>query len=190
MTEKNAHVGDLDAWLADPAVRTRHRSEAGVDAAALWAVAQTIRISDTRILGRLIRWRVPGTSGNQTFREMFTSAPFVLLDEGDQHLFAGVCGKIWSPRPALARLGDSREFGDWSVPGTARVLFAQWVEPTARGAALHSEVRVGPVDRSARLGMRAIWPLISRFEGLIGSEPLRLAARRAEQRAQGSASER
>jgi hypothetical protein len=45
---------------------------------------------------------------------------------------------------------------------------------------LVSEVRVAPVDRSARLRLRGLWPLIGRFQGLIGSEPLRLAVRRAE----------
>jgi hypothetical protein len=32
-----------------------------------------------------------------------------------------------------------------------------------------------PVDQSARLRLRGLWPLIGRFEGLIGSEALRLA---------------
>lgn|GEM_PF-6749998 len=46
------------------------------------------------------------------------------------------------------------------------------------------EVRVKPVDRDARPHAR-IWPLISRFEGLIGTESLRLAVRRAEASAPG-----
>jgi hypothetical protein len=66
------------------------------------------------------------------------------------------------------------------------VLFAQWVAPTASGAALFSEVRVEPVDRDARARLRGIWPLISRFEGLIGTEPLRLAVRHAEASAPGT----
>ena len=52
------------------------------------------------------------------------------------------CGKTGAARPALVKLGDRREFSDWRVAGTARVLFAQWVEPTASG------LRVG--QRGAR----------------------------------------
>ena len=66
------------------------------------------------------------------------------------------------------------------MPGTVQVLFAQWTAPARQGAALVSEVRVAPVDRSARLRLRGLWPLIGRFEGLIGSAALRLAAYRAE----------
>jgi hypothetical protein len=177
---------DLDVWLPDPAVRTHHRREAAVDGAALWAAAQTVRIGESRVLGTLVRWRIPGTRPEETYGEMFRSDPFVVLDEGDQHLFAGLCGKIWSARPALATLGDAREFTDWREGGTARVLFAQWVEPASSGAALFSEVRVELVDPEAQARMRRVWPLISRFEGLIGTEPLRLAARRAEERASGT----
>jgi hypothetical protein len=174
---------DLDLWVPDPAVRTRHRRTATVDGAALWAAAQTVRIGESGVLGRLVRWRVPGTRPEQTYRELFTTDPFLVLDEGEEHLFAGLCGKIWAARPALATLGDRSEFRDWCVPGTARVLFAQWVAPESSGAALFSEVRVELVDRDARALMRRIWPLISRFQGLIGAEPLRLAVRRAEARA-------
>lgn len=185
MIEDDGGLADLDLWLPDPAVRTHHRREAAVEVTVLWAAAQTIRIGESRVLGRLVRWRIPGTRPEQTYREMFTSDPFVLLDEGEQHMFAGVCGKIWAARPALATLADRDEFSAWRVPGTARVLFAMWVAPTASGAALFSEVRVEPVDRDARARMRGIWPLISRFQGLIGTEPLRLAVRRAEASAPG-----
>lgn len=173
---------DLDAWLSNPTVRSRHCRRASVESAALWDAAKSVRIGESRVLGRLVRWRVPGTWPEETYKEMFTSDPFVVLEEGELHLFAGVCGKIWAARPALATLTDPDEFSDWNVPGTARVLFAQWVTSNGPGAELLSEVRVQPVDRDARLRMRGIWPLIRRFEGLIGTEPLRLAVRRAETR--------
>jgi hypothetical protein len=66
-------------------VRTHHRGEAAVEGAVLWAAAQTVRIGESRVLGRLVRWRIPGTRP-----EMFTSDPFMVLDEGEQHLFAGL----------------------------------------------------------------------------------------------------
>jgi hypothetical protein len=171
-------------WLPDPTVRTHHRREAAVDGATLWAAAQTVRIGESTVLGRLVRWRIPGTRPEQTYLEMFTSDPFIVLDEGEQHLFAGLCGKIWAARPRVVTLGDRSEFLEWREAGTARVLFAQWVAAAGSGAALFSEVRVEPVDLDARARMRGIWPLISRFEGLIGTEPLRLAAHRAEARAE------
>jgi hypothetical protein len=184
--EADGGWADLDLWLPNTAVRTHHRREAAVEGAVLWAAAQTVRIGESRVLGRLVRWRIPGTRPEQTYREMFTSDPFVVLDEGGRHLFAGLCGKIWAARPALVTLGDRSEFLAWRVPGTARVLFAQWVVSAGSGAALFSEVRVEPVDLDAGARMRGIWPLISRFEGLIGTEPLRLAVRRAEARASGA----
>jgi hypothetical protein len=172
---------ELDRWLAQPTVRTHHRRAArGADCATLWAAASTVRVGESGLLGRLIRWRVPGTAAEQTYREMFTSAPFVALEEGEHHLLAGLCGRIWTARPSLARLERAEDFREWSEPGTARVLFAQWVLPTTGGCELVSEVRVDPIDRAAQLRLRGIWPLISRFQGLIGNEPLRLAAARAE----------
>ena len=73
------------------------------------------------------------------------------------------------------------EFLGWAQPGTVRVLFAHWVEPAAgeSAAALVSEARVQPVDRRARLRMRALWTLVARFERLIGGEALQVAVRRA-----------
>jgi hypothetical protein len=173
-------IVDLDLWLPDPAVRTCYRREAAADPAELWAAAGSVRLGESGLLGRLIRWRVPGTQRDQTYRQMFSADPFLVLDEGEHHLLAGLCGTIWSARPALATLSSPSEFREWRTPGTVRVLFAQWTAPAGRGAALVSEVRVAPVDRSARLRLRGLWPLIGRFQGLIGSEPLRLAVRRAE----------
>jgi hypothetical protein len=161
-------------------VRTYHRLEAAIDPASLWAAAESLRIGETGLLGRLVRWRVAGTRHEETYREMFTSEPFLVIDEGEHHLLAGLCGTIWTAQPALSPLASPSEFRDWSVPGTVQVLFAQWTAPTGRGAALVSEVRVAPVDRSARLRLRGLWPLIGRFEGLIGSQALRLAVCRSE----------
>ena len=61
-----------------------------------------------------------------------------------------------------------------------RVLFAHWVEAAPAGAAIHSEVRVAPVDRRAAIYLRALEPFISAFQSLIGLESLALAVRRAE----------
>lgn len=170
---------DLDRWLADPAVRTRHRRESAAPETVLWACASAVRLRDCRVLGRLIRARIPGLRASLTFDEMFRSDPFNLLEAGPNYTLSGLCGRIWTVRRDFTMLSDPAEFDTWAVPGTARVLFANWTEPAEGGAALVSEVRVGPVDRRAALYVRALEPFIGAFNGLIGVEPLSIAARRA-----------
>jgi hypothetical protein len=172
---------DLDAWLPDPAVRTFERREAAVDARALWAAAGGVRLADSRRLGRLVRWRIPGTPADITYRELFASDPFMLLEQGQTYSVSGLVGRIWTLRRDYPHLADPEQFRDWHRGGTARVLFGHWAEPAGRGrAALASEARVAVADRQARLGLRLVRPLISAFEPLIGSEALTAAVRRAE----------
>jgi hypothetical protein len=74
-----------------------------------------------------------------------------------------------------------RRFARWSERGTARVLFAHWVEPAGDGrSALVSEARVGAVDRSAGLRLRTLWAIVGPWERLIGGEALARAARLAQ----------
>lgn len=176
-------TADLDAWLASPAVRARHERSAAVDVDELWRAAQGIRLSETRTLGRLVRWRIPGTPSALRFRELFDRYPFTPLDRGPRHFLSGLCGRIWTLRRDYPRLEDASAFRSWDEPGTVRVLFAHWSEPSGGGGSrLVSEARVEPMDRRAALRLRALWAVVGRFEPLIGSEPLALAARRAEKR--------
>jgi hypothetical protein len=176
----------LDDWLADPVVRTRHRRRAAASAADLWAAARNVRLAETGTLGRLVRWRIPGTSPEQTFRGLLAEYPFVVLDEGERWSLSGLCGRIWTLARDYPRLGDARAFREWSEPGTVRVLFAHWVEAQPDGSsAIVSEARVGAVDRAAELRLRSLWVVIGVFERLIGAEPLELAAARAERAQRG-----
>ena len=43
-----------------------------------------------------------------------------------------------------------------------------------------SESRIKPIGRRAAVRTRALWAVVGRFQGLIGGEALRVAARRAE----------
>jgi hypothetical protein len=70
----------LDRWLPEPAIRTHHRRDSLVGATQLWSAALTVRLSDTRLLGKLIRWRIPGTSADQSFDELFHTYPFTVFD--------------------------------------------------------------------------------------------------------------
>ena len=114
-----------------------------------------------------------------TFEKLFRSAPFNLLEEGRDYRLSGLCGRIWTVRRDFTLLSSPDEFLTWDVPGTVRVLFANWAEPADGGSVLVSEVRIAPVDRRAGLYLRGLRPFISAFQGLVGTEPLRIAVERA-----------
>ena len=171
----------LEEWLPSAAVRTRHHRAAHASADALWRAAQSVRLSDTRRLGRLIRWRIPGLAPGLTYHELFRGYPFCVLDEGENRLVSGLCGRIWTLSRDYPALSGATEFVEWAEPGTVRVAFAHWAEPAGDGRAeLWSEARVEPVDAGARMRLRATWAVVGPFERLVGAEPLALAVARAE----------
>jgi hypothetical protein len=174
-------VLDLDPWLPDPMIATRHRrTAAGATPDALWDAAGTLRVDATGPLGRLVRWRIPGLPPGVTFRELFASAPFTVLAEGERWSVSGLAGRIWTLRRDYPRLDGAEAFAAWAEPGTVRVLFAHWVQEAPDGsAALVSEARVAPVDRRAALRLRALWAVVGPWERLIGGEALGRAARSA-----------
>lgn len=175
---------DLDDWLPDPAVRTRHRRTAAAAPAALWDAAGALRLDETGPLGRLVRWRIPGLPPGVTFRGMFAAPPFTVLAEGATYSLSGLVGRIWTLRRDYPGLDGPAAFAAWAAPCTVRVLFAHWVEADAAPgrSALVSEGRIAPVDRAAALRLRALWAVVGPWERLVGGEALARAARRAEQR--------
>jgi hypothetical protein len=170
----------LDRWLPDATVRTRHRRVARARPDDLWRAATAIRLEDTRRLGRLVGWRIPGVTGHQTYTDLFREYPFSVLEEGERTLVSGLAGKIWTLARDYPALDGPDSFASWDEPGTVRVAFAHWVSADDGGATIHSEARVEPVDAHARLRLRAIWAVVGPFERLVGAEPLELAVRRAE----------
>jgi hypothetical protein len=169
----------LDVWLPDPAVRTHHRRTADADPDALWRAASSLRLSETRTLGRLVRWRIPGLARDLTYGELFRAYPFTVLDDGERHLVTGLCGRIWTLARDYPRLSGPDAFAAWDEPGTVRVLFGHWVRDGDGGPELVSEARVQPTDRTSSLRLRALWKVIGPFERLVGGEALSAAARRA-----------
>jgi hypothetical protein len=167
----------LDTWLPDPVVRTHHRRTADAATDDLWRAANDVRLKDTRTLGRLVRWRIPGLDGGLTYGELFRAYPFTVVEEGERHLLAGLCGRIWTLARDYPRLDGPEDFAGWDEPGTVRVLFGHWVEPDGDGSALVSEARVQPVDRTAGLRLRALWKVIGPFERLVGAEAIAAAER-------------
>ena len=133
-------------------MRVAHRRESSATPDELWDAARTVSIADTSLLGRLVRWRIPGISPESSFDELFRRPPFIVLnDQPDDHaLVSGLVGRIWTLRRDYPELADPDEFLGWSKSGTAKVVFANWVEPTGRhGAALATEVRVDPIGAQA-----------------------------------------
>jgi hypothetical protein len=172
---------DLDGWLPDPVIRSRHRCSAAADPDTLWRAAESLHLRDTHTLGRLVRWRIPGTPATATFRDLFRAPPFTVLDEGEVWSVSGLVGRIWTLERDYPALGSAEAFRAWSEPGTSKVLFAHWVEPASGGrSTLFSESRVAGTSRSATLRLRALWAVVGTFERRIGGEALNLAARRAE----------
>ena len=105
---------DLDKWLAKPALHVVHHRESSVPAAELWQAAQTVRVSDTARLGRLVRWRIPGLARDLTYDELFRRPPFIVLEEGEHALVSGLVGRIWTLRRDYPELASSEEFARWS----------------------------------------------------------------------------
>ena len=171
---------DLDAWLPDPQVRTRHRLSAEADADRLWHAAETVRLRDAATLGRAVRWRIPGTPPELLFRDLLRQYPFAVIDEGTRWSVSGMCGRIWTLGRDYPRIEGADDFMAWDQRGTVRVLLAHWIEQDGPGrSALVSEARIKPVSRQAGLRLRALWALVGHLERLIGGEVLRVAARRA-----------
>jgi hypothetical protein len=171
----------LDPWLPRAAIRTYHRCASTVDADELWQAAVALRLSDTRALGRLVRWRIPGTAADQSFGELLRAYPFTVLEEDRNLLISGLCGRIWTLARDYPALVDSAAFRDWHEAGTVRVAFAHWIAPCPDGGSeLASEARVQPVDRAAALRLRVLWRVVGPFDRLVGAEALTAAVRRAE----------
>ncbi len=172
---------DLDAWLPKPSMRIAHARESRASREDLWQAARAVSLADTARLGRLIRWRIPGTPASISFDELFRRPPFLALHEDDGELISGLAGRIWTLRRDYPRLADAEEFKGWSARGTARVLFANWVEPARDGRnALASEVRVQVFGAQGRIGLAAVRPLVAAFHNLVGSEGIAAAVRLAE----------
>ena len=173
----------LDDWIARPAVRTHISVRAQAPADRLWDAARTVRLSETRTLGHLVRWRIPGLRSEQTFDEMFRDYPFALLGEGPQWSVSGLCGRIWTFARDYPELRGDADFRAWDEPGTVRVLFAHWAVDVGDGIAeLHSEERIEPLDERAGKRLRALWRVVGPFKDAISVEPLPIATARAEGR--------
>jgi len=138
------------------------------------------------MLGRLVRWRIPGVPAQATFEDLFRHPPFIVLDDDKNALVSGLVGRIWTLRRDYPVLENLEEFRDWSKSGTAKVVFAHWVEAAdgtdSEGSLLRSEARVKSYGSRGRIGLASVRPLISRFQQLVANDALAAAVRAAERR--------
>ena len=143
----------LDTWLDAPQVRTHHSRRTAAPSDALWDAASRVRLSDTRTLGRLVRWRIPGLDPQLTYHDLFRDYPFTVLEEDDGLLLSGLCGRIWTLARDYPRLSGAEAFADWDEPGTVRVVFATVSDPVGSGivASLARIPVVSGVSRSGSL---------------------------------------
>ena len=129
-----------------------------------------------------MRWRIPGLAADLSFHRLFRHDPFLtLIEDQERALVSGLVGRIWTLRRDYPQLSDPEQFRHWAANGTARVLFANWVEPlTAGGAVLCSETRVHAVGVQGRLGLATLRPVVRAFQQLIATDGIEEAVRRAE----------
>jgi hypothetical protein len=172
---------DLDRWLPAASLRVTARRESDAEPDRLWHAAQATPLTETGKLGRLIRWRIPGTTSQQTFGGLFREGPFLPLEEDDRHLISGLVGSIWTLRRDYPELVNPAAFEAFDQRGAARVAFGFWVQEGGRGrSALCCEARVEAIGLQGRFGVAAVRPLVQRFGHLVGSEGLAAAVRLAE----------
>jgi hypothetical protein len=171
---------DLDQWLPEDGLRVAYSRESTASPDLLWRAARTLPLSDTGLLGRLVRWRIPGLTATVTVDELFRQPPFMILAEDEHALVSGLVGRIWTLRRDYPLLAGPAEFRAWDRSGTARVVFAHWVQATERGSRVSTQVRVQPLGNRGRVGLAAVRPIVRRFGPLVGSEGLAAAVRAAE----------
>jgi hypothetical protein len=172
----------LDRWLPDPTVRTLHRRRTTASPEALWDAARSVTIGDTLTLRPLImlRLRGAGPTGRTTFRELFDSPPFVLLEEGARISVSGLAGRLWTLDGGYADFAGPDDYRAHEAPGTAMVALATAVIPAPGGAEIVNESRVWCVDRRATIRFRPYWAIVGPLSRFIGLEVLHAATRRAE----------
>jgi hypothetical protein len=172
----------LDDWLPKHTIRTRHRRATRADPEELWEEAIRVPVRDARILGPLIARRLGPhlPSADVTFRELFRTGIFTLLEEGERYSISGAAGRIWSPAGPFERFESAADYRKYDSPGTAKVVVLNAVREHPRGAQIVSEARVWCTDRRAWLHFMPLWGVVAPFDLLVGREVLRSVARRAE----------
>ena len=178
----------LDEWLADPALRRRGTgARAPPSADRLWRAAREVSLSDTALLGRLVRWRIPGLAPDTTYDGLFREPPFMVLEEGERMLVSGLVGRIWTLRRDYPRLRTPDEFRELVAARHRPGACSRTGRSRSTSGARRSRPRCA-WSRSAprgRIGLAAVRPLVRSFQQLVGSDGISAAVRRAERGERG-----
>ena len=148
----------------------------------LWEAAEHTRLRDTRVLRPLIGARLGphAPPADTTFRKLFRTDIFTLLEEGERYSISGVAGCLWAPRGEYAHFESAADYRQYEKPGRAKAAVLTEVREHSRGSEIVSEIRVWCTDRRAEVRFRSVWMIVSPFMRFVGLDLLRTVARRAE----------
>jgi hypothetical protein len=165
-------------------MRSVNRRVSSATPDALWEAAGCTRISDTRMLRPLIGARLGPNAppADTTFRKLFRTGIFTLLEEGDHYSISGVAGCLWAPRGEYARFESADDYRQYEPPGRAKAAVLTLVQEHARGSEIVTEIRVWCTDRRAEMRFRPVWLIVTPFLRFVRMELLRAVTRRAESR--------
>jgi hypothetical protein len=172
----------LDDWLPVHHIRMRHTRSSTAPPDRLWEAASSLRLADTPTMRRLIHWRLGkhAPDADTTYRELFRSGIFMLLEEGDLFSVSGVAGRIWAPSGEYARLESPDDYRKYERRGTAKVVLLTQVSPHERGSQIVSESRVYVQGRRTRMLFRGFWAMVRPLGRFVPHEVLAAAVRHAE----------
>ena len=172
----------LNNWIPHCHIRLRHARTSRAPPERLWQAASELRLTDTPTMRRMIRWRLGSHApdADTTYRELFRSGIFMLLEEGDLFSVSGVAGRIWHPSGEYARLESPADYREYDRPGTAKVALLTCVREHEGGSQIVSESRVEVHGLRTRMLFRGFWTMIWPFSRYVPHEVLAAAVRRAE----------
>ena len=175
-------AASLDPWLPDYQVCSLQRRASSADPDTLWEAAGLVRVDDTRVLRPLIGARLGphAPSAQTTFRELFRSGIFTLLEEGDHYSISGIAGCLWSPRGDYARFESAADYKEYEPPNRAKGAVLTQVREHERGSEIVTEIRVWCTDRGAWMRFRPVWTIVAPFMRFVRMDLLRQVTKRAE----------
>src|ERR1700761_227328 len=97
-------------WLPEPSIRVAHRVQSTASPAQLWRAASELTLAQSPVLGRLVQWRIPGTTRELSFDRLLREPPFLVLVDGEDSLLSGLVGRIWTLRRDYPELTDPEQF--------------------------------------------------------------------------------
>jgi hypothetical protein len=173
----------IDRFLPRYDLASRHRILVRAPLEHVYAAARQVDLTGSTATRWLFRLR--GLPVPESLRlEGLLRLGFVLLDEDPGHeLVLGVVGRFWVITGGLQRV-EPEEFTRFDQPGYAKAAWNFRVEEGRdRSSLLSTETRVLALDGHSRRRFGWYWIVVGPFSGLIRREALRLAKRRAEERA-------